>query len=244
MEIYCENCGRPHNKEYASGRFCSPFCSRSFSTKDKRKEINEKISRANKGRGVGDILLNCKYCGIDFYRDYRRRRQRFCSVSCSASYTNTNMSVETRNKIRRSRIDFLKSGKYKGYGNKSVYEFKGKEIRCDSHIERACVNYFENIGAVDIERSDLEIEYEYKGSNSIYIPDFKVTMSDSTFIVEAKSYMSVKKIDSKWREYNEKSKLKKEALIKYCEENGYNHFWFTKDLNLKYYRKLIKKNPR
>jgi hypothetical protein len=58
--------------------------------------------------------------------------------------------------------------------------------------------------------------------------------------------MSVKKINSKWREYNEKSELKKEALIKYCEENGYEHFWFTKDLNLKYYRSLIKnkKNPR
>jgi hypothetical protein len=244
MENVCENCGKNKDEKYGSGRFCSSFCSKSFSTKGKRKEINEKISKANKGRGVGDVLLNCGYCGIDFYRDYRRRRQKFCSISCASSHVN--MDEERKNKIRRSRINFLKSGKYKGYGNKSIYKFKGNDIRCDSHVERACVNYFETLGATDIERSDLEIKYGYNGSISIYIPDFKVTMNDFVFIVEAKSYMSVKKINSKWREYNEKSELKKEALIKYCEENGYEHFWFTKDLNLKYYRSLIKnkKNPR
>ena len=51
--------------------------------------------------------------------------------------------------------------------------------------------------------------------------------------------MSVKKIDEKWREYNEKSELKKEALSKYCKENGFESFWFTKDKNLKYYKSLI-----
>lgn len=45
----CENCGNKHNGDYASGRFCSKKCSKGFSTKSKRKEINEKVSITLKG---------------------------------------------------------------------------------------------------------------------------------------------------------------------------------------------------
>lgn len=41
----CENCGNDHNGEYGSGRFCSSKCARGFSTKAKRAEINEKVSK-------------------------------------------------------------------------------------------------------------------------------------------------------------------------------------------------------
>ncbi len=40
----CENCGNVHGGNYGSGRFCSIKCARGFSTKSKRKEINEKVS--------------------------------------------------------------------------------------------------------------------------------------------------------------------------------------------------------
>lgn len=40
----CENCGKDHDGSYGSGRFCSVKCSRGFSTKAKRKEINKKVS--------------------------------------------------------------------------------------------------------------------------------------------------------------------------------------------------------
>ena len=46
----CENCGIEHNGSYGSGRFCSSKCARSFSTKVKRKEINEKLSKNNTGK--------------------------------------------------------------------------------------------------------------------------------------------------------------------------------------------------
>lgn len=48
--MYCENCNIVHDGKYASGRFCSYKCSRGFSTKNKRKEINEKISKSLSGR--------------------------------------------------------------------------------------------------------------------------------------------------------------------------------------------------
>ena len=41
----CENCLKEHDGSYASGRFCSNLCAKCFSTKAKRKEINEKVSK-------------------------------------------------------------------------------------------------------------------------------------------------------------------------------------------------------
>ena len=41
----CEYCGKEHDGSYGKGRFCSASCARGFSTKAKRKEINEKVSK-------------------------------------------------------------------------------------------------------------------------------------------------------------------------------------------------------
>ena len=46
----CENCQCNHTGEYGSGRFCSPKCARGYSTKIKRKEINEKVSKTLTGK--------------------------------------------------------------------------------------------------------------------------------------------------------------------------------------------------
>lgn len=48
--MICENCGNEHSAEFGSGRFCSLKCSRAFSTKNKRIEINERVSNTLKGR--------------------------------------------------------------------------------------------------------------------------------------------------------------------------------------------------
>lgn len=44
----CENCGEPNDGLYGSGRFCTSKCARSFSTKNKREEINKKLSEKTK----------------------------------------------------------------------------------------------------------------------------------------------------------------------------------------------------
>lgn len=46
----CENCEIDHDGSYASGRFCTSKCAKSFSSKIKRKEINQKVSATLKGR--------------------------------------------------------------------------------------------------------------------------------------------------------------------------------------------------
>lgn len=56
----CENCNNSHNGNYGSGRFCSNKCARCFSTKQKRLEINKKVSvklqgrKGNNGNGFRD----------------------------------------------------------------------------------------------------------------------------------------------------------------------------------------------
>lgn len=46
----CEYCNGEHEGLYGSGRFCSQKCARGFSTRRSRKDINEKVSRALKGK--------------------------------------------------------------------------------------------------------------------------------------------------------------------------------------------------
>lgn len=46
----CETCNNNHDGAYGSGRFCASKCARAFSTKDKRQEINEKVSKKLKGK--------------------------------------------------------------------------------------------------------------------------------------------------------------------------------------------------
>lgn len=46
----CENCGTLITQKYGSGRFCSEYCARSFSSKEKRQEINKKVSETFKKR--------------------------------------------------------------------------------------------------------------------------------------------------------------------------------------------------
>lgn len=52
----CENCSNEYDTVlYGSGRFCSSKCARCFSTKEKRQEINQKVSEkltGRKGHGI------------------------------------------------------------------------------------------------------------------------------------------------------------------------------------------------
>lgn len=52
MVQICENCTINHDGAYGSGRFCGPACARGFSTKAKRKEINERVSSTLQAKGI------------------------------------------------------------------------------------------------------------------------------------------------------------------------------------------------
>lgn len=52
----CEYCHKYHAGDYGSGRFCSAKCARGFSTKARREEISEKVSKTLKRKYVNGRL--------------------------------------------------------------------------------------------------------------------------------------------------------------------------------------------
>ena len=75
--MYCENCNNEHDGTYGSGRFCSVKCSRGFSTKSKRDEINKSVSKSLTGRGHNELTKFCKQCKTEFTIGWNRRQQVF-----------------------------------------------------------------------------------------------------------------------------------------------------------------------
>jgi len=79
MKHICEYCNSEHNGEYATGRFCSNKCARGFSTKDKRKEINEKVSKT-----INSVEYKEKYSRI-YKRDSTKWSSKQC-LNCETEY--------------------------------------------------------------------------------------------------------------------------------------------------------------
>lgn len=86
MGKICKNCEeKPAEKysPYSNGEHCSRECARAYSTKLKRKEINENVSKTLTGSGHGDVTKNCPTCKKDFTLEFRRRHRTYCSPKCS-----------------------------------------------------------------------------------------------------------------------------------------------------------------
>jgi hypothetical protein len=228
----CENCKQEQDGSYGSGRFCSTKCARGFSTKAKRKEINEKVSVALTKPKRKDIKKICPECASVFYITWKKRNQIYCSVKCAHD------SNEVKQKLSNARIKAIKNGVVNGNSIKMSYPFNSKMINCDSKVEYACLNYFEKLGASQMRRCTRVIAYDDDGLIRKFLPDFEIEVNGDIYIVEAKSHISVKSLDKKWRNYNKLSKLKMEVLKLYCTENGLKYFWFTKDLHRKYYNSI------
>jgi len=64
--MICENCTKKYSILYGSGRFCSQLCARSFSTKEKRVEINNKVSIRLNGMTKELTLYSCEKCSNNF----------------------------------------------------------------------------------------------------------------------------------------------------------------------------------
>ena len=86
----CKNCKEDHDGSYGSGRFCGSKCTRRFSTKSKRKKINEKVSKKLKdeskprSRYFKGVEIECKNCNKIFTG--KNKYQQFCSKKCSGIF--------------------------------------------------------------------------------------------------------------------------------------------------------------
>jgi len=236
----CKNCEEKEAikySKYSNGLFCSKKCARSYSTKEKRIEINDKVSKKLKDSGHDDIKKVCKNCSDDFMVVWWKRNQKFCSVKCGSIYSNN--QSDKREKLSKARVISMRNGIINGAGKKSTYLFDGKEINCDSKIENSCLNHFDKLGAIEMCRSDIVIiYYDHNNKKRRFLPDFEIELNDGVYLVEVKGYMTIKSLDKKWRDYNTISNIKKLALEDYCKRNNFKPFWFTKNLNRKYYDNL------
>lgn len=82
----CENCEQSHSGNYGSGRFCCAKCARGFSTKNKRSEINKRVSKTLTGKKLVPYTTKpCQHCGEEI-TFISRRKLNFCSPGCSAKF--------------------------------------------------------------------------------------------------------------------------------------------------------------
>jgi len=182
----CENCGNNHEGQYGSGRFCSSKCSRGFSTKEKRKEINEKVSKTLK-----KITLEPKECLVckKIFLPKRRNSQKLCSKSCSGKYANLFLDrsivdwSEVNKKSYAEGKNFPAGGttkwlEYKDIKVQGTYEFKACQI-LDSLLEEGSI--------ISWKYSAVRIPYkDMNGINRTYITDFLVETKESRFLLEVK----------------------------------------------------------
>ena len=194
----CENCGNEHVGEYGSGRFCSTKCSRGFSTKEKRKEINIKLSKFYEDKKPELIQKICQYkdCGKTYTINYTKAKSsKFCSRSCAAK----GISIETRLAIS-NKMKGVNSGEKNGMYGKSpkntqrilVYSLKhigNTEFFVRSSYERDFVkeiNENENIISFEYEPKIYKCKYVLDSKNRTHQPDFLINEKISEYVVEVK----------------------------------------------------------
>lgn len=106
--LICESCNKEHNGTYASGRFCSSSCAKSFSTKSKRKEINEAV-RKKLSKPHKQIEKTCPICGTMFLTVENGKKT--CSRKCGHISSNINGTGIKHKAIKdTSRMGGLRQG--------------------------------------------------------------------------------------------------------------------------------------
>lgn len=148
----CDKCDKEHNGEYASGRFCSEKCARSFATNHNRTLINNKISISMKKAkpGHGDVVITCLYCGKKRQVAYNARHLKYCNSSCAA----LNLSNKSKQKISNAVRNRVKLGTHNGW----------------PHRDKFYKSYAEKFFSKVLENN--KIEYEFNKKVGMYFIDF------------------------------------------------------------------------
>lgn len=144
--IICENCGKEHDSSYGSGRFCDNKCARGFSTKGKRKEINEKVSNKLKQFHI-DIIRVCENCGCEI-SPLKRRDTKTCGKVCSAKLRwknqeyrdNTVKSIRSRCNNINERLRLKEIGRKGGFGKKG---YTSNGVYYESNLEKKCFEFLD-----------------------------------------------------------------------------------------------------
>jgi hypothetical protein len=171
----CENCEKEHDGTYGSGRFCSPKCARSFSTKEKRSDINDKVSK----KMSSDIInKKCEFSNCNnILIQTIKNRKRFCNVICSNNHNNS--LPEKRKKSSETAI----KNNFGGNRNKYAYgwyesKYAGKVFLESSYEYKVALELDENniswIRPKYIKWFDLNINKDRKYYPDFYLVDYNI----------------------------------------------------------------------
>ena len=173
----CKNCGKEFTEKYSkwcNGNFCCKECARSYSSKGKRQEINERTKYsliAHYENLYNKHPKECSVCGNVI--PYSKRKQKTCSMKCAHI-----MGTQTK---RKNGSNLGGGYRLKGHRKSKKGYYKG--IYCDSTYELAYLIYCLDHN-IDIKRCNESFEYEYEGKKHRYHPDFVVNGE----IIEIKGY--------------------------------------------------------
>ncbi len=211
----CENCRKEHSGEYGSGRFCSCKCARGFSSKEKREEINRKVSLKLKGhlpwcmgkKVEGKRIFDCLNCNLRVKRKSGSKTE-FCSTNCRKEYIRKQPGfIEKRGGLRE------KGGLVKEY---FVYINKfGNKMT----LNKFELKVAEKLDELDIfwKRNTAGFEYTtLDGKIRKYYPDFYTDLG----FIEYKGWVNETMLH-KMKECNDKHKLN--LLIVYSTDKRYEN---------------------
>lgn len=192
---HCERCGKLMLTKYASGRFCSKFCSHS---KPQSAEMKAKVREASKrayeaglypqlGKSSAEepnqrqavaqqkYAANPRYCVIcNKQLSYEQREYQTCSPECNR----INISQRCSEAAARA------GGNLNPYGVRGTAKYGTYQgYHCDSSWELAFVMYCLDHN-IDIERNTEGFPYTYNGEEHLYFPDFIV----NSIYIEIKNY--------------------------------------------------------
>ena len=181
----CENCSNEHEGTYGSGRFCSMKCSRGFSTKAKRKEINEKVSLS---LIKPKPLRFCKFCNDSFKNG--KIGKIFCSQRCAQLSNWSNEDYKKNQSLKSS-----ETAKQKHNNPNVKFGWQTRKKLEPSYPESIAIKVLNNIG----------IDYEYEMPLGKYFVDFAIHSKMIAIEIDGQQHKLEERI---------KTDLKKDTLLK------------------------------
>ena len=226
---FCENCGKEVYEKYGSGRFCSSKCARGFSTKNKREQINKKVSekikqKISNGEKIGFCTSGrlvklenkvCPICGNNFKAD-EKFGKKTCSKECSHKATALNNKGKKHNIKDTSRMGGLRPGggkaKQISYTNWLGYKMSlnKEEIEVAKVLDEKKLNWNRNRKGFPYLTRD--------GKQRKYYPDFVI--NDNEYI-EYKGWVTS---EMEWKMENAKANNNLNLIIIVGNDKRYKEF--------------------
>ena len=171
----CENCQKEHSGAYKSGRFCSEKCARGFSTKSKRAEINQSISKKLQKE---KIFRTCGNCQKLFEVKRRKKNQKFCSNNCSLKYKWKNDNYKRKMSQMSSNLAIKRH-----LNRDSSFGWKSRTQITPSYPESIAINYLKS--------NNINFTREFKEGK--YFIDLAISEKKIAIEIDGKQHQKIER---------------------------------------------------